>query len=362
MSNQSPNVKVLIMAGGKGTRMWPISNMAHPKQFESILGNQSMFRETVERVMKGYSPEDIYVATSAKFAKHIRTQAEEIPAENFIFEPAMRDNLGALGVATSIIHHRHPDSVMLLLWGADHLIKDVDNFLSAFREAAKLAKENDVMVLVDTLATYPTVHNGWIEIGDKIKRAGKFDVFKFVRQVEKPDLSKAQEFYASNKYLIHTGYMATKPGLLLNHYRDYAPQTYAIMRKIASHIDTPDFAKILEEEYPKFEKLSVDYGLYEKLPPETQWEMPADFGWVDVGTWELLYHGLDKDDNGNVLIGSAHLIDTRNSLIISNSGSTLGVIGLNNCIVVETADGMLVCPLDQAPKVKDLYHELNRQT
>ena len=360
MSKANHKVKVLIMAGGKGTRMWPISNMAHPKQFESILGNQSMFRETVERVMRGYDPEDIYVATSAKFADHIRAQAREIPAENFIFEPAMRDNLGALGVATSIIHKRHPDSVMLLLWGADHLIKNVDTFLDAFEHAGSIAQKNDVMVLVDTVASYPTVHNGWIQIGDKLKSEGKYDVFEFVRQVEKPDLEKAKQFYASDRYLIHTGYMATKPGLLLEHYRNYAPDTYAIIKKIAAHIDTPQFESVLEEEYPKFEKLSVDYGLYEKLPPETQWEMPADFGWVDVGTWELLYHGLDKDDNGNVVIGTAHLIDTQNSLIISNSASTLGVIGLDGAIVVETSDGMLVCPLDQAPKVKDLYNQINK--
>lgn len=360
MSKTNHKVKVLIMAGGKGTRMWPISNMAHPKQFESILGNQSMFRETVERVMQGYAPEDIFVATSAKFADHIKSQAKEIPAQNFIFEPAMRDNLGALGVATSIIHKRHPDSVMLLLWGADHLIKKVDKFLAAFDNASQIAHDNDVMVLVDTIATYPTVHNGWIEIGKKIRKFGQYDVFEFVRQVEKPDLTKAREFYASDKYLIHTGYMATKPSLLLAHYRDYAPETYAIISRIAAHIDTPQFEKVLKDEYPKFEKLSVDYGLYEKLPAETQWEMPADFGWVDVGTWELLFHGLDKDDNGNVLIGSAHLIDTRNSLIISHSDSTLGVIGLNGCIVVETKEGMLVCPLEQAPKVKDLYNQLSK--
>lgn len=350
------NVKVLIMAGGKGTRMWPISNMSHPKQFESILGNESMFRETVERVMKGYAPEDIYIATSATFADQIREQAQEIPAENFIFEPAMRDNLGALGVATQVIHHRHPDSVMLLLWGADHLIKKEDVFLDAFANAAEIAAQNDVMVLVDTIATYPTVHNGWIEIGDPIKKFGKYDVFQFVRQVEKPDLAKAQEFYSSSKYLIHTGYMATKPSLLLQYYREYAPETYAIMSKIATAIDTPDFEKVMQAEYPKFQKLSVDYGLYEKLPSSTQWEMPADFGWVDVGTWELLYHGLDKDENGNVVIGKANLMDTKNSLIIAKNNGDMGVIGMNEVIVVETNDGMLVCPLADAPKVKELYN------
>lgn len=351
------DTKVLIMCGGKGTRMWPISNMDHPKQFESILGNDSMFRETLERVMKQYDPKDIYIASSALFGDQIKSQAQEVPAENFILEPEMRDNLGALGLATSIIHKRHPDSVMVLLWGADHLVKKVDVFLGTLERAAKLARENDKMVLIDAIATYPTVHNGWIQIGEKIEGHGD-GVYEFIRQVEKPTLEKAQEFYASDKYLIHTGYMATRPGLLLKYYQEYAPETYAIIQRIVKSVDTADFQKVLELEYPKFEKQSVDYGLYEKLPSSTQWETPAEFGWVDVGTWELLYHGLDKDSNGNVIIGRATLIDTKNSLIIAKANGKMGVIGMDGVIVVETDDGMLVCPLDEAPKVKDLYKEI----
>lgn len=357
--DMSTNVdtKVLIMCGGKGTRMWPISNMEHPKQFESILGNDSMFRETLERVMKQYDPKDIYIASSALFGDQIKAQAKEIPSANFILEPEMRDNLGALGLATSIINKRHPESVMVLLWGADHLVKKVDVFLAALKRAAELAKNNDVMVLIDAIATYPTVHNGWIQIGDKIEGHGE-GVYSFIRQVEKPTLEKAQEFYASDKYLIHTGYMATKPQLLLKHYHDYAPETYAIIQRITAAVDTPEYQAVLETEYPKFEKQSVDYGLYEKLPSSTQWETPAEFGWVDVGTWELLYHGLDKDENGNVVIGKANLIDTKNSLIIAKANGKMGVIGMDGVIVVETDDGMLVCPLDEAPKVKDLYKEI----
>lgn len=356
------DVKVLIMCGGKGTRMWPISNMAHPKQFESILGDTSMFRETVDRVLKSYDAKDIYVATSGLFAKQIKQQAKEIPSQNFIFEPAMRDNLGALGLATSIIEKRHPGAVMVLLWGADHLVKKVDVFLDALNKAAELASENDKMVLVDAVATYPTVHNGWIEIGNKIKEHKGFDVFEFIRQVEKPDLAKAQEFYASKNYLIHTGYMATKTSLLLKFYKEYAPETYAIMERITVAEGTKEFQTVLETEYTKFEKLSVDYGLYEKLPSSTQWEMPAEFGWVDVGTWELLYHGLAKDENGNVIIGKANLIDVKNSLIITKKTGIIGLIGLDGMIVVETDDDMLVAPLHDAPKVKDLYNQIESKS
>ncbi len=360
--DKKPDVKVLIMCGGKGTRMWPISNMAHPKQFESILGDTSMFRETVDRVLQSFKPEDIYIATSGLFAEQIKKQATEIPGENFIFEPAMRDNLGALGLATSIIEKRNPGSVMVLLWGADHLVKKVDVFLDALTKAAELASESDKMILIDSVATYPTVHNGWIEIGKKISTHKGSDVYEFIRQVEKPDLAKAQEFYASKNYLIHTGYMATKTSLLLQFYKEYAPATFGIIERITNALDTPDFQSVLEAEYPKFEKLSVDYGLYEKLPSSTQWEMPAEFGWVDVGTWELLYHGLEKDENGNVIIGKANLINVKNSLIITKKTGIMGLIDLDGVIVVETDDDMLVAPLKDAPKVKELYALIESQT
>lgn len=346
------------MSGGKGTRMWPISNMAHPKQFESILGNTSMFRETVDRAINGFGAENIFIATSGLYKEHILKQAKEIPPENFIFEPAMRDNMGALGLASAVIHKRFPDAVMVVLWGADHVVQKPDVFVAALKEASALARENDVIVHVDTEASYPTVHNGWIEVDGKVTTVGEFDVFRFKRFVEKPNLKTAEQFYASDKFFIHVGYMAAKPGLFLQFYEEYAPKTYAIVSRIAAAIDTPRFQTVLEAEYPKFEKISVDYGLFEKLPPEKQWELPANFGWIDVGTWELLYHGLPKDDNGNVIIGRANLLDTKNSLVIAKKKGHLGIIGMNNCIIVETDDGMLVCAMDSAAQVKELYTQL----
>ena len=213
--SDKPEIKVLIMCGGKGTRMWPISNMAHPKQFESILGKKSMFRETVDRALKGFGAENIYIATSILYKEHIAKQASEVPQENFIFEPAMRDNLGALGLASAIIQKRHLNAVMVILWGADHVVQKTDVFISALTEAAKLASQNDVIVHVDTEASYPTVHNGWIEVDGKINTVSGFDVFAFKRFVEKPDLRRAEQFYASPNYFIHVGYMAVRPSLFL---------------------------------------------------------------------------------------------------------------------------------------------------
>lgn len=352
------SIKVLIMCGGKGTRMWPISNIAHPKQFETLLGNTSMFRQTINRTLKGFKPEDIYIATSNQFGKYLKIQAPEVPQKNFILEPAMRDNLGAIALATAVIYKRHPQSVMIILWGADHLVQKEEIFLSAIKQAANLAFENEVIVHVDTPPTYPSVHNGWIEIGQEIKTVNGHKIYEFVKQVEKPDFNTAKKLFKSKKYLIHVGYMATKPPLLLNLYQKHSKKTYDNLQKIIPAIDTPQFDKVLKQYYSKFEKQSVDFGLFEKLPPKSQWELPVDMGWIDVGTWGLLYHGLDKDKDGNVIIGKAKLIDTKNSLIISKDQGVVGVIGIKNAIIVDTNEGLLVCPLDQASKVKQLYQAL----
>lgn len=359
--SEKKEVKVLIMCGGKGTRMWPISNMAHPKQFESILGKKSMFRETVDRAIKGFGAQNIYIATSELYKEHIKAQASDIPEHNFIFEPAMRDNLGALAVASAVIAKRHPESVMVILWGADHVVQKTDVFVNALTQAAELARDNNVIVHVDTKASYPTIHNGWIEVGSELRQVGDFTLYAFKRFVEKPDLEKAKIFFASPTYFIHVGYMAVKPALFLDFYKQYAPDAYAIAERIQAVIDTPEFQSVLTSEYPKFEKISVDYGLFEKLPPEAQWELPADFGWIDVGTWELLYQGLPKDENGNVIIGKAQLFNVKNSLIIAKKEGIMGLIGLDGMIVVETDEGMLVCPLSEAPRVKDLYTQIENQ-
>jgi mannose-1-phosphate guanylyltransferase len=352
------DVKVLIMSGGRGTRMWPVSSEENPKQFEKLVGDNSMFRETVERVLKGFDADDIYVATSEKYGSHLMKQAPELPKDNFILEPAMRDNLGAIGLATAIINYRHPDSVMIILWGADHVVQKVDNFLGALKEAAKLAYENKVIVHVDSPPSYPSVHNGWLKIGKQVTESNGHKVFEMIEHVEKPNKKKAEEFFESKKYVIHVGYMATQPSLLLGYYERYAPQAFETVKKIERAIDTSEFDEVLRKEYPKFEKLSVDYGLFEKLPSGSQWELPVDMGWIDVGTWELLYNGMPKDKDGNVILGNADLIDTKNTLVVSPDKRKLGLIGLEGMIVVDTKEGLLVCPLDQASKVKELYNKL----
>jgi mannose-1-phosphate guanylyltransferase len=152
--------------------------------------------------------------------------------------------------------------------------------------------------------------------------------------------------------------MVTKPSLLLDKYQKYNPACFGHIEKIMTAMGTKSYNKVLQKEYPQIEKNSVDFGLFEKLKSGSQWELPVDIGWVDLGTWELLYHGLPKDKNGNVILGKAELIDVKNSLIISRDKKVGGIVGVSDMVVVDTPHGLLVCPLEKAPMVKSLYKQI----
>jgi len=350
--------KVVLFCGGRGTRMWPISKVGHPKQFGPILGEKSFFRQTVDRVLKGFSAKDVFVSTGQDFKQVVKDQAPEIKEKNIILEPEMRDTLGAVALAAAKVKFHYPDSVMIILWGADHLVKKEKRFIKALKKAAQLAVENEVVVHIDMKPTYPSVHNGWIKIGKKIKEEAGFEVFQFIKQVEKPDLATAKKFFKSGDYLIHSGYMVCRPDLLLKKYQQHAPDCHRRIEKIFKAMGTSKYQQVLEGEYPQIEKTSVDFGLFEKLKPGSQWELPVDIGWVDLGTWGLIYHGLPKDKNGNVILGQAELLETKDCLIFSRDKKTIGAIGLKEMIIVDTPKGLLVCSLKNAPKVKQLYKNL----
>lgn len=353
--------KVVVFCGGKGTRMWPISTVGHPKQLDPILGKTSFFRQTIERVMKGFLAKDIFLSTGEELAKAVNKQAPEIPKKNFILEPTMRDTLGAVCYAAAVINHRFPESVMIILWGADHIVKKEKRFIEALKKAVSLAVENDVIVHVDMKPSYPSVHNGWVKVGKRIRKENSYEIFEFLKHVEKPDLKLARKYFNSGSYYIHSGYMAVRPRVLLNLYKKYAPRCFNIIQRITESFDKPEEKRVLQREYPKIEKISVDFGLFEKLPPGTQLEIPVDIGWIDVGTWELLYIGLPKDKDGNATLGNVNLMETKNSLVFSREKRVTGVIGVSGLIIVDTENGLLVCPIDQAPKVKQLYKEIYKK-
>jgi len=355
-------MKIVIFAGGFGTRMWPASRKSYPKQFYPILKGKSFFQITVERFKKQFSAKDIWVSTEHKYVEYVKKQAPEIPTGNIIAEPERRDNLGAIGLVASTIEALYPKTVIFFSW-SDHFIDKEDIFLQAAKKASEYAEQTGRPVSIDQEPTFPSVHNGWLKLGKKVKEDGKFDLYEIVRHTEKPNLYTAKRFYRSKDYLIHTGYGAWRSDVLLDYYKEYAPQMYKGLEKISKRIGKSDYKSILKREYHKFEKTSVDLGLFEHIPSRQRLTIPVEMGWRDAGTWQLLYESLAKDSEENVLTGHGDIqtIDSEGNLVLVPEGKMVGLIGVSNLAIIDTPDGLLISSLDKTKKVKEMFQILEEK-
>jgi mannose-1-phosphate guanylyltransferase len=352
-------MKIVIFCGGYGTRMWPASRKSYPKQFFPLLGGKSFFQNTVARFEKVFDAKDIIVSTEAQYVSFIHKQAPEIPQTNVIGEPERRDNLGAIGLVTALIEHKFPGEVMFFSW-SDHLIDKEEMFLKAVTIAGAYTKETGRPVSIDQEPTYPTVHNGWLKMGKKVDDYHRHKLVEIEKHIEKPNIQTAKKLFHSGKYLIHTGYGAWRSDVLMNYYEKYAPEVYKGLLKILKAYGTNSYEKVLKAEYSKFEKVSVDYGLFEKIPARTRLTIPLEMGWRDAGTWELLYDSLARKEEETVVEGGAdiELNDSSGNLIVGPKGKLISVIGLSNIAVIDTPDGLLICDLAKTQRVKEVFARL----
>jgi mannose-1-phosphate guanylyltransferase len=348
-------MKVVIFCGGYGTRMWPASRKNFPKQFFPLIKGKSFFQLTIARFRKIFEPEDIFVSTESKYTNFVKKQAPYLPAGNIIAEPERRDNLAAIGLVTAIIHKRFPNEVMLISW-SDHLINQEDEFLRAMKIAAEYASKKGIIVSVDEKPKYPSVHQGWVRLGETIEDYKGLKIVKILKHFEKPDLATAKKFFSDGNYLLNTGYRAWRTDIMLGYFKQFAPEIYQGLMRITEHMDA------LASEYHKFPKDSIETGIFEKLSENAQATIPVQVGWEDSGTWELLYRALRVNEDENVLEGGAFLehLDSRGNLIIGPKEKMIGIIGIKNMVVVDTKDGLLVCDMGETDKVKELFKILEK--
>lgn len=354
-------MKAVIFAGGVGTRLWPMSRKKTPKQFQLLIGDKSIFQQTIERVRKGFEPEDIYISTGVEYKELVVKQAPEIPLKNLILEPERRDSLGAVAYATAYIDKYHPNSTIAAIWGADHMVEDGKVFIEALKIAGQIASDEPVICKVDARPTFPSTYNGWVEIGKPLKKINGFDVYEFVRFVEKPDIKTAHKLFRSFKYLINVGYMAWRTDTMLNLFKKHQPKLYKHISRIQDAIGTNQEQEVLADQYPKIEKDSIDYGIFEKLEPKDMQVIPADMGWTDIGTWGLLYAGLANNDEDNITQGSNIILNGKSNLVWSTQGKTITLVGVNNLVVVDSQDSILVCNGSKTGDVKELIEQLKKE-
>lgn len=359
MVQTQSDVRVVIFAGGIGTRMWPLSRKSTPKQFEKIIGGQSTLQLTVERVLPEIKPENIFISTGKDYIDIVRDQLPSIPTENILAEPEMKDVAPAVGYLMAILAKKDPWGPVAILW-SDHLVENVKQFKNAIQAGADYIRKNkEVFVFLGQKARFPNQNLGWIEHGEKIEQAGEFAVHKFVSWHYRPEQEQAKEYFKSAKHTWNPGYFIVAPQFVLDQYKKHAPDMYEGLMKIQASYGTDDYESTINSIYPTFEKISFDDAIVSKTKPEKAVVLPVDLGWSDVGTWEALKEALQDAPRANLVKGNVETHETEDSLIYNYTDQLVTTIGLNGMVVVVTPDVVMVTPQDKIPEVKKMLKKFD---
>jgi mannose-1-phosphate guanylyltransferase len=342
----------LIMAGGGGTRLWPLSRRDRPKQVLPLTEDRTMFQVTVERLDDMFAPDHIFVVTGPDLAEPLHQSAPHLLDENFILEPAGRDSGPAAGLGTFHIAQRDPDAVIAVL-SADHHIANEKRFLAALRCAHDSAMQGYIVTL-GIPPSYPATGFGYIQRGELIENCGEFTVYHSRRFTEKPDEPTATAFLSSGLYSWNAGIFIWRARQAIAEFERQQPEIHAILKKIT---ETPQEREAL---WGQMKKISLDYAIMEGAANVAV--IPVDIGWSDVGTWATLFEVLARDDQGNATRSSfeGHIqIDTHETLIVSDR--MVVTIGIDNLVIVDTDDAILVCHRDRAQDVRDVVQRLKER-
>ena len=343
----------VIMAGGGGTRFWPLSRKETPKQLLNLSGKEIMVNETIDRLSQVAAKDNIFIVTNASQVKKMQKVTDgRVLTEHILSEPAARNTAACVGYAAMKITKTYGDGIMVIT-PSDAYIKNNKEFANTLRKAVKEAEETDNLVTIGITPTFPATGYGYIHFEGN---AG--EVKKVLQFVEKPDLETAKKYVSSHEYVWNSGIFVWKASVILNKFKELLPDIYADLEKIANSFGTSDEEKTLNEVYPSIRSISIDYGIMEKS--NNIKVVPGEFGWNDVGSWDMLGVLHESDADGNIAVGNTLSIDTNNSIIYS-SGKFVATIGIDNLIVVETSDAIMVCPKDKAQDVKKIVDKLKEQ-
>jgi len=350
---------VVIMAGGGGTRLWPLSRKEKPKQLLSLLGKETLFQSTVARLEKLFPPERIVIVTVAELAREMQEQVPSIPAENYLIEPAPRGTASVVALAAAVLKKRDPQAVMAIQT-SDHYIRNRDLFHYLIRTAFDVAKKN-YLVTLGIAPTFPSTGYGYIQQGEPLDGDYQYPVYKVQRFKEKPDQETAQQLLHSGDHSWNSGMFIWRADAILAEIERQMPELFKAVKEISAAWDTLKQDEVLQEYWHDLKNQTIDYGIMEKA--EQVAVLPAGgLGWSDVGSWNSLFEILLPDMNGNVATSAQHLaLDTHNTLVYSDDDQRLVVtIGLDDMVVVDTGDVLMICKADQSQKVRDVVEHLKK--
>lgn len=350
------NQYLLIMAGGVGSRFWPISRSGKPKQFLDIMGmGRTLLQLTADRFQGVVPEENIYVVTVAEYCDLVMEQLPFLKRSQVICEPMRNNTAPCIGYATFRIAQLNPDAVVSIL-PSDHIIMDTGSFTASMNKAMQFCAEQEVIVSLGITPSRPDTGYGYIKADKQHISQGFHKVECFV---EKPVLSKAISFLESGDYLWNAGIFVANVKTLLKQFAIQAPGIYAVFEKGLLYYNTNKEEEFVNKYYSECPNISFDYAIAEKAP--CMYTLPVNFGWSDVGTWGALYEIGEKNLNGNYIRdGRIYEMDTRNCIIEMQHGKTLVVKGLENFIIVDTADVLLIFPKENEQEIKKVTEQFKK--
>lgn len=358
------NHYAVIMAGGTGTRLWPMSRTAKPKQLHKLVSEKTLIQETFDRIKKAVPVENIFISTNNKYEEEIRAQLPDVKPENFIIEPAKRNTGPALLYVAQYIHRRDPKAIIATL-ASDHVVTNLDGFTNSLKMAFTAAEQNkDHLILVGIKPTRPDTGLGYIKMGSVRNEINGEQVFEVEKFLEKPDLKTAEQYMQSWEYLWNAAYYFFDAEQLIKWFEKFVPETAKAMKEI-DKLETAGgngaTQSKIKEIFNKIEDEQFEFAVIEKLDPKQILVIPADLGWSDIGNWGTLHDVLSESHGSSMISRGYHLDVGSEGCLIYGSDKMIATIGLQDIVVIDTEDAILIANKNKAQDVKKMLDRLKEE-
>jgi len=355
-STSTNNHYVAIMAGGIGSRFWPKSRTAYPKQFLDILGlGRTLIQMTYDRFTRFIPKENIFIVTNADYVKIVKKQLPELADSQILGEPVRKNTAPCVAYISNKIHKLNPNAVMIVA-PSDHLVLNTDAYIEISNKAIDFAAKNDALVTLGIVPSRPDTGYGYIQYDEE---SSKENVFKVKTFTEKPTLEIAKKFLKSGDFLWNAGIFIWNVKSVINAFNKHQPDIAEAFSTQADIYNSDKEKKFIKKAYELSPNISIDYGIMEKS--DNVYVIPSEFGWSDLGTWQSLYERYEKDYLGNAVSGKNVMIfDSSNNMIMVPDEKLVVLEGLENYIVVDTGDSLLVCQRNKEQEIKQMTAEIKK--